>query len=99
MAKSGRVGTFSLGDRSGQDRQSRDHDWQPLLRLRCGRRLELRRRIALDWATSTSSSSKWTRLSASLQFHPSEINCPSTFRCDDNVHGHWNCEPIAFCVE
>src|SRR5438034_9573757 len=50
MAESGRVGTFSLGDRSGQDRQSRDHDWQPLLRLHCGRRLELRRRTTLDWA-------------------------------------------------
>src|SRR2546430_9307302 len=50
MAKSERVATFSLGYRSGQDRQSRDHDWQPLLRLHCGRRLELRRRTALDWA-------------------------------------------------
>src|SRR6266480_888462 len=76
MAKSERVGTFSLGYRSGQDRQSRDHDRQPLLRLHCGRRLELRRRTALGWATSTSSSSRWTRLSASLQFHPSEINLP-----------------------
>src|SRR5205823_7581399 len=24
--------------------------------------------------------------------------CRSTFRCDDNVRGHWNGEPIAFCV-
>src|SRR2546430_17606203 len=76
MAKSERVATFSLGYRSGQDRQSRDHDWRALLRLHCGRRLELRRRTALGWATSTSSSSKWTRLSASLQFHPSKINLP-----------------------
>src|SRR5213592_4755491 len=57
MAKSERVGTFSLGYRSGQDRQSRDHDWQLLLRLHCGRRLELRRRTALGCPTSASSSS------------------------------------------